>query len=116
MYAPDYQLRQELIQEELRTDNKTAKRLRTETIKKFRQQLMTGSPFNEDEKGLRQLPQQGMTQRYAKAVALLSSDIGEKTSAILFDTAKKIKVVFRPFESSCQNPVKVFQRMNKIYR
>ena len=28
-----------------------------------------------------------MTQRYAKAVALLSSDIGEKTSAILFNTA-----------------------------
>ena len=33
--------------------------------------------------------QQRMTQRYAKAVALLSSDIGEKTSAILFDTANK---------------------------
>ena len=33
--------------------------------------------------------QQRMTQRYAKAVALLSSDIGEKTSAILFNTAKK---------------------------
>ena len=32
--------------------------------------------------------QQRMTQRYAKAIALLSSDIGEKTSAILFDTAK----------------------------
>ena len=32
--------------------------------------------------------QQRMTQRYAKAVALLSSDIGEKTSAILFDTAE----------------------------
>ncbi len=31
--------------------------------------------------------QQKMTQRYAKAIALLSSDIGEKTSAILFDTA-----------------------------
>ena len=33
--------------------------------------------------------QQTMTQRYAKAVALLSSDIGEKTSAILFQSAKK---------------------------
>ena len=32
--------------------------------------------------------EQRVTQRYAKAVALLSSDIGEKTSAILFDTAK----------------------------
>ena len=32
--------------------------------------------------------QQRMTQRYAKAIALLSSDIGEKTSAILFDTAE----------------------------
>ena len=31
---------------------------------------------------------QRVTQRYAKAVALLSSDIGEKTSSILFDTAK----------------------------
>ena len=31
--------------------------------------------------------QQRMTQKYAKAVALLSSDIGEKTSAILFNTA-----------------------------
>ena len=36
--------------------------------------------------------QQRMTQKYAKAVALLSSDIGEKTSAILFDTAKKQKL------------------------
>ena len=33
--------------------------------------------------------QQKMTQRYAKAIALLSSDIGEKTSAIFFNTAKK---------------------------
>ena len=33
--------------------------------------------------------QQTMTQRYAKAVALLSSDIGEKTSSILFQSAKK---------------------------
>ncbi|MDE0151960.1 MAG: site-specific integrase [Bdellovibrionales bacterium] len=33
--------------------------------------------------------QQSMTQKYAKAVALLSSDIGEKTSAILFKTAQK---------------------------
>ena len=32
--------------------------------------------------------QQRMTQKYAKAVALLSSDIGEKTSSILFDTAE----------------------------
>ena len=32
--------------------------------------------------------QQRMTQRYAKAIALLNSDIGEKTSAILFDTAE----------------------------
>ena len=30
--------------------------------------------------------QQKMTQRYAKAIALLSSDIGEKTSAILFNS------------------------------
>ena len=29
-----------------------------------------------------------MTQKYAKAVALLSSDVGEKASSILFDTAK----------------------------
>ena len=33
--------------------------------------------------------QQRMTQRYAKAIALLSSDIGEKTSAILFNTANE---------------------------
>ena len=33
--------------------------------------------------------QQAVTQKYAKAVALLSSDIGEQTSAILFKTAKK---------------------------
>ena len=32
--------------------------------------------------------EQRVTQRYAKAITLLSSDIGEKTSAILFDTAK----------------------------
>ena len=32
--------------------------------------------------------EQKMTQKYAKAIALLSSDIGEKTSSILFDTAK----------------------------
>ena len=31
---------------------------------------------------------QTMTQRYAKALALLSSDIGEKTSSILFKKAK----------------------------
>ena len=34
--------------------------------------------------------QQRMTQRYAKAIALLSSDIGERTSAILFNTGKKL--------------------------
>ena len=39
--------------------------------------------------------QQRMTQRYAKAIALLSSDIGEKASAILFNTAKKIKLIMR---------------------
>ena len=33
--------------------------------------------------------QQAVTQKYAKAVALLSSDIGEQTSSILFKTAKK---------------------------
>jgi len=33
--------------------------------------------------------QQRMTQRYAKVVALLSSDIGEKTSSVLFNTTKK---------------------------
>ncbi len=33
--------------------------------------------------------QKAVTKKYAKAVALLSSDIGEKTSAILFKTAKK---------------------------
>ena len=32
--------------------------------------------------------QQAMTQRYAKALALLSSDIGEKTASILFKKAK----------------------------
>ena len=32
--------------------------------------------------------QQRMTQRYAKTVALLSSDIGEKTASILFNTVK----------------------------
>ena len=32
--------------------------------------------------------EQRVTQRYAKAVALLSSDIGEKTSSVLFGTAK----------------------------
>ena len=58
MYAPDYQLRQELMQEELKTDNKKAKRLREETVKKFRQQLMTGTSSNEDERGLRKLAQQ----------------------------------------------------------
>ena len=33
--------------------------------------------------------QQTMTQRYAKAVALLSSDIGEKTASILFQAVNK---------------------------
>ena len=32
--------------------------------------------------------QQSMTQKYAKAIALLNSDIGEKTSAVLFKTAE----------------------------
>ena len=58
MYAPDYHLRQELIQEELKTDNKRAKKSKIETVKKFRQQLMTGVPSNEDERGLRKLAQQ----------------------------------------------------------
>ena len=30
--------------------------------------------------------EQRVTQRYAKAIALLSSDIGEKTSSILFNS------------------------------
>ena len=58
MYTPDYQLRQELMQKDQQIDNKTAKRLRDETIKKLRDQLMTGVPSNEDEKGLRILAQQ----------------------------------------------------------
>jgi len=56
--SSDPQLRQELIQEEYKIDNKTAKGLRADTIKNFKKQLMVGVPSNEDEKGLRQLAQQ----------------------------------------------------------
>ena len=59
MYTPDYELRRELIQEgSIRIDNKKARKLRSETIKKFRNQLMMGVPSNEDEKSLRKLASQ----------------------------------------------------------
>ena len=61
MYAPDWQLRKELLQDEREiwdADNKKARRLRAEALKKFRNQLMTGIPSNEDEKGLRNLVRQ----------------------------------------------------------
>ena len=61
MYAPDWQLRKELLQDESEVwnvDNKKARRLKAEAIKKFRNQLMTGIPSNEDEKGLRNLARQ----------------------------------------------------------
>ena len=61
MYAPDWQLRKELLQDETEiwnTDNKKARRLRAEALKKLRNQLMTGIPSNEDEKGLRTLARQ----------------------------------------------------------
>ena len=61
MSAPDWEFRKELLQEEgslWQTDNKKARKLRSETLKKFRHQLMTGTPSNEDEKALRKLKQQ----------------------------------------------------------
>ena len=61
MYAPDWQLRKELLQDEeeiWNTDNKKARRLRAEALKKFRNQLIMGVPSNEDERGLRKLVSQ----------------------------------------------------------
>ena len=61
MYAPDWQLRKELLQDETevwKTDNKKARKLRAEALKKFRNQLMIGIPSNEDETGLRKLAHQ----------------------------------------------------------
>ena len=58
MYNPSYQLKQELLKEELRIDNKQAKKFREETLKKFRKQLMIGIPSNADEQALRKLAQQ----------------------------------------------------------
>ena len=61
MYTPDWQFRKELLQDEREiwdTDNKKARKLRSEALKKFRNQLMTGTPSNEDEKGLRNLAHQ----------------------------------------------------------
>ena len=61
MYAPGRQFRKELLRDEAAVwsaDNKKARRFRSEALKKFRNQLMTGIPSNEDEKGLRQLAQQ----------------------------------------------------------
>ena len=58
MYVPDWQFRKELLQDEATVwsaDNKKARRLRADILKKFRNQLMTGIPSNEDEKGLRRL-------------------------------------------------------------
>ena len=60
MYAPDQQ-RKELLQDDIefwKIDNKQAKKLKAETLKKFRNQLMTGTPSNEDERGLRNLARQ----------------------------------------------------------
>ena len=61
MYSPGWQLKKELLQDEREVwdgDNKKARRLRGETLKKFKSQLMTGTPSNEDEKGLRDLVRQ----------------------------------------------------------
>ena len=58
MYAPDWQFKKELLQDEQNiwnADNNKARRLRSETLKKIRNQLMMGIPSNEDEKGLRNL-------------------------------------------------------------
>ncbi len=61
MYTPDWQFKKELLQDEKEiwnADNKKARRLRSEALKKFRNQLMTGIPSNKDEKGLRDLVRQ----------------------------------------------------------
>ena len=61
MYAPDWQLRKEILQDEREVwnaDNNKARRLRVEARKKFKNQLMTGIPSNEDEQGLRNLARQ----------------------------------------------------------
>ena len=61
MYNPDLQFKKELLQNGANLeniDNKKAKRLRAEVLKKFKNQLMAGVPSNEDEKGLRILARQ----------------------------------------------------------
>ncbi len=56
----DYQIFKKEINEEdsKGIDNKTAKKLKTEAIQNFRQQLMRGVPSNEDERSLRLLAKQ----------------------------------------------------------
>ncbi len=66
MYAPDWQLKKELLQDETgvwTVDNNKARKLRAETLKKFRNQLMMGVPSNEDEQGLRKLAIQLKTKK-----------------------------------------------------
>ena len=60
MYAPGWQFKKELLYNEadVKIDNSKARKLRSETLKKFKNQLMMGTPSNEDEKGLRQLAHQ----------------------------------------------------------
>ena len=60
MFTPEKQLIEELLQNEAEAniDNKIAKKLRSELLKKFRNQLMMGLPSDVDEKGLRTLVQQ----------------------------------------------------------
>ena len=60
-YATDRLLRKELLQDETEVwsgDGKKAREFKAEILKKLRNQLMTGVPSNEDEKGLRTLVKQ----------------------------------------------------------
>ncbi len=61
MYGQGYHFKQELRKEGevlFKADNSKARKLKADTIKNFRNQLMTGYPSNEDEKGLRNLVRQ----------------------------------------------------------
>ncbi|MBC6414884.1 MAG: NgoFVII family restriction endonuclease [Bdellovibrionales bacterium] len=60
MYSPEWHLRKEILQvEEIwEADNKKARNLRREALRKFKKQLTMGMPSNEDEKALRNLAHQ----------------------------------------------------------
>ena len=60
MYGPGYHLKKEILEEEdiFQIDRSKAKKLKQESIERFKSQLMLGIPSNEDERGLRMLARQ----------------------------------------------------------